>query len=116
MANTATKEENSKAIRELCEKYHLTQTNFSRRFGIPLRTVQGWFLGERKVIDYNVAIYDRYLALETKTDDALMKALKNAGIAEDALEKIREDFFHFLTAEEEQPEGAVDENEKSDQD
>jgi DNA-binding transcriptional regulator YiaG len=35
-------------IKEICEKYNISQTELARRFGIPLRTVQGWYLGERK--------------------------------------------------------------------
>ena len=39
-------------IRELCEKYNISQTQLSRRFGMPLRTVQHWYLGERKPPEY----------------------------------------------------------------
>ncbi len=41
-------------IRSVCEAYGITQTQLSRRFGIPLRTVQGWYLGERKPPRYVV--------------------------------------------------------------
>ena len=39
-------------IREICEKYKINQSDLARRFGIPLRTVQGWYLGERKPPEY----------------------------------------------------------------
>lgn len=39
-------------IREICEKYKISQSGLARRFGIPLRTVQGWYLGERKPPEY----------------------------------------------------------------
>lgn len=31
-----------KTIKELCEKYNLKQIELSRRFEIPIRTVQDW--------------------------------------------------------------------------
>ena len=49
-------------IRELCEKYNISQSGLARRFGIPLRTVQGWYLGERKPPEYVVRmIYELLL-------------------------------------------------------
>ena len=41
-------------IKELCEKYGLSQTGLAKRFGIPLRTVQDWHGERRKVHDYVV--------------------------------------------------------------
>jgi len=43
-------------IKEVCDKYNLRQTDLSRRFDIPLRTVQQWHSGERKPPDYVVAM------------------------------------------------------------
>ena len=37
--------ENAKTIKILCEAYGMGQTDLSRRFGIPLRTVQDWYSG-----------------------------------------------------------------------
>lgn len=34
-------------IKDLRERYQLTRAQFSDMFGIPLRTVQSWELGER---------------------------------------------------------------------
>ena len=43
-------------IKEICEKYGLTQTGLAKRFGIPLRTVQNWAGGQREAPDYVVAM------------------------------------------------------------
>ena len=34
-------------IREICERYALSQTALAKRFDIPLRTVQDWHAGKR---------------------------------------------------------------------
>ena len=34
-------------IKELCERYSISQTALAKRFDIPLRTVQDWY-GERR--------------------------------------------------------------------
>ena len=34
-------------IKEICEKYSISQTEFARRFDIPLRTVQDWYAERR---------------------------------------------------------------------
>lgn len=39
-------------IKEICEKYGITQTVLAKRFGIPLRTVQNWAGGQRSAPDY----------------------------------------------------------------
>lgn len=41
-------------IKEICEVFKITQTQLSRRFDIPLRTVQGWHAGDRKPPAYVV--------------------------------------------------------------
>ena len=41
-----------KTIREICELYHLSQTELAKRFGIPLRTIQNWHGGQRNPPDY----------------------------------------------------------------
>lgn len=43
-----------KTIKEICETYHISQTELANRFGIPLRTVQDWHGGRRKPPDYVV--------------------------------------------------------------
>ena len=48
------KEDNDMTIKEICEKYGLSQTALAKRFGIPLRTVQDWHSGRRKPLDYVV--------------------------------------------------------------
>lgn len=41
-------------IKEICEKYSLSQTGLAKRFGIPLRTVQNWAGGQRPAPVYVV--------------------------------------------------------------
>lgn len=43
-------------IKEIIAAGGLTQTEFAKRFGIPLRTVQGWCLGERTPPPYVIAL------------------------------------------------------------
>ena len=43
-------------IKEICEKYGLTQAALTKRFGIPTRTVQDWYAGRRNPPDYVVAM------------------------------------------------------------
>ena len=39
-------------IKEICERYSLSQTALAKRFGIPPRTVQDWYSERRKPLDY----------------------------------------------------------------
>lgn len=48
-------------IKELCEKYRLSQTALAKRFGIPLRTVQNWAGGQRSAPDYVVRMMEELL-------------------------------------------------------
>lgn len=43
-------------IKEVCEKYQLTQSALARRFSIPLRTVQDWHSDRRKPPEYLVGM------------------------------------------------------------
>lgn len=54
----------TKSIREICEEYNLSQTELSKRFGIPLRTVQNWHSGARKPPPYVVAMIEKILEIE----------------------------------------------------
>lgn len=47
------------SMRELVDRTGLSQTAFAKRAGIPLRTVQGWCLGER-----DCPAYVRFLLAE----------------------------------------------------
>ena len=49
-------------VRELISRYGLTQTAFAHRFGIPLRTVQGWCCGERVCPPYLITMAGEILA------------------------------------------------------
>lgn len=50
-------------VRELIERCGLTQSAFARHFNIPLRTVQGWCLGERDCPLYLITMAAELLAL-----------------------------------------------------
>lgn len=52
-------------VRELIERCGLTQSAFARHFSIPLRTVQGWCLGERDCPPYLITMAAELLALYT---------------------------------------------------
>lgn len=55
--------ENVKTIKSLCETYSLSQTELSRRYSIPLRTVQDWYAGRRTPPEYVVNMLGEQLAL-----------------------------------------------------
>lgn len=52
-------------IKEICEKYGIGQSALARRFGIPIRTVQQWYAGDRKPPAYVVAMIKEILETET---------------------------------------------------
>lgn len=49
-------------IKELCEKYGLRQVELSRRFGIPLRTIEDWCAGRRNPPAYLLIMIDALLS------------------------------------------------------
>lgn len=49
-------------IRAICTEYGLTQTALSKRFGIPLRTVQDWYAGRRTSPTYVPAMMRELLS------------------------------------------------------
>jgi DNA-binding transcriptional regulator YiaG len=51
-------------IAQICERYGLSQTALSKRFGIPLRTVQDWHAGRRKAPDYVINMIQELLELD----------------------------------------------------
>ena len=56
-------------IKELCVKHHISQTGLSKRFDIPLRTVQDWHGERRTPPAYVVRMMDELLRLdETKRE------------------------------------------------
>ena len=44
--------EQDMTIKEICERYDIGQSALARRFGIPIRTVQHWYLGARQPPSY----------------------------------------------------------------
>ena len=56
-------------VADLCQRHGLGQTALSRRFRIPLRTVQQWYAGDRSAPDYVVNMMEELLALDARKDD-----------------------------------------------
>lgn len=54
----------SMTTKELLEHYGVSQTELSRRFGIPLRTVQDWYAGRRTPPDYVLFLIEKCLENE----------------------------------------------------
>lgn len=55
-------------IKEICDKYSLSQTALSNRFGIPIRTVQDWYSGRRNPPDYVANMMDEILRCGMEAD------------------------------------------------
>jgi DNA-binding transcriptional regulator YiaG len=55
-------------IQTLLSDHGLTQTGLSKRFGIPLRTVQDWCAGRRTPPPYVITLLQ--IALEAQKEDA----------------------------------------------
>lgn len=51
-------------IKELIEKSGMSQTKFAQYFGIPLRTVQRWKLGQGKCPDWTTDLIEFRLKAE----------------------------------------------------
>lgn len=52
-------------IKELREKSGMSQREFAEYFGIPIRTIQCWEIGQRKPPDYIPKLLERIWNLET---------------------------------------------------
>ena len=57
-----------KRIKKIIEDSGMSQTKFAKRFGIPLRTLQAWCLGERKCPVY----LEKLLSAEIRRDSILL--------------------------------------------
>ena len=56
----------SVSIKELCVAYGLSQTELSKKYDIPLRTVQDWHAGRRTPPSYVVNMLHKLLYMEAK--------------------------------------------------
>ena len=56
--------ETTRTIKEICDAYGISQTELSRKYDIPLRTVQDWHAGRRTPPAYVVNMIERLMALE----------------------------------------------------
>ena len=80
-------------IEKICKKYKIGQAELSRRFGIPLRTVQSWHMGERKPREYDLKMIIRILELEDHLWSVVHKALQNAGAEKEVIQKVQQELF-----------------------
>ena len=55
-------------VADLCQRHGLGQTALSRRFGIPLRTVQQWYAGHRSAPEYVVSMMEELLSIDGRKD------------------------------------------------
>lgn len=56
-----------KTIKEVCTEYGIKQAELSRRFDIPLRTVQDWYNARRTPPDYLVSMIIKIIELESES-------------------------------------------------
>lgn len=56
-------EENDNSIKKICDDYEITQTELSKMFSIPLRTVQDWCAGKRKPPEYVTKMINELLKI-----------------------------------------------------
>lgn len=54
-------------VKELRERYKLTRSQFAELFGIPLRTVQSWELGERSCPVWVFRVLEELLEYKRRT-------------------------------------------------
>lgn len=60
----STTAERAEYLNNLRKKTRMTRADFARYFGIPLRTVEDWEAGRRKVPDYLVRLIEYKLRME----------------------------------------------------
>lgn len=81
-----------KTIKDLCKEYGYSQTGLSKRFGIPLRTVQNWHGGQREPAPYVVPMMEEILKAEKALQEERRKALEKTGISEERRKELQELF------------------------
>ncbi len=54
-------------IKALRKGVNLTQSQFAKKFDIPLRTLQCWEIGQRKPPDYVPKLLEKIIELEKET-------------------------------------------------
>ena len=67
------------SIKSLCEKFNLSQSEVSKKFEIPYRTVQDWYSGRRVPPEYVTAMIEQICTNEQlRKDGRNMKIIYNA--------------------------------------
>ena len=59
-----------KTIKELCDEHGIGQSQLSRMYGIPLRTVQDWFGGRSTPPSYVVTLLEESLKRRKECDSS----------------------------------------------
>ena len=54
-------------FKEILKMYNLSQTNFAKKFNIPLRTVQNWVSGSRKPPEYLLQMFETIFKYENQS-------------------------------------------------
>ena len=82
--------ENPRTIKDICEAYGISQTELSKKYGIPLRTVQDWHGERRKPPAYVVNMIVELLATEEKLNAARWEAIqKMPHVSEDKRKELQ---------------------------
>ena len=56
------------AIKQISDTYSISQTDLSKRFNIPLRTIQDWYAGRRTPPDYVVGMITSLLEIDIRAE------------------------------------------------
>lgn len=56
-----------KTVKQICDEYGMKQSELSRRFDIPLRTVEDWCRGVRNPPPYLIRMIEELLKNENKS-------------------------------------------------
>lgn len=77
-------------IKNLRKRTGLAQRTFAERFEIPLRTLQGWELGERTPAEYIVNMIEKIIDLEERLEKETSTSWERAHENEIAIQKIND--------------------------
>lgn len=64
--NKNTENKEISVVKELCQTFKISQAALSRRFGIPIRTVEDWCAGRRNPPDYVICMMRELLDEKNK--------------------------------------------------
>ena len=85
---TKTMSENARTIKDICKAYGLSQAELSRKYGIPIRTVEDWHAGRRTPPAYVVNMLSDLLDYEREKNPT--SAESSDGVPSEILKNSRE--------------------------